>query len=47
MPDAASISLYADLNISFAALVADRLDSEDGRVGVSTNHRNGVTRLIN
>lgn len=46
MPNASSVCLNSDLNKSFTLLLADRLDSENRRVGMRSDHSNGVARLV-
>lgn len=46
VPNAASIGLYANLDEAFAALVADRLYPQYGRVRVGTDHGDRVSRLV-
>lgn len=46
VPDTTTITLHANLDEAFAAFVADGLDPQDGRVGVGTDHGNGVTGLL-
>lgn len=45
MPKATTVGLDADLHKALAALLADGLDPEDGRVGVGTDHGDRVARL--
>jgi hypothetical protein len=45
VPEASTISLNADLNEALATLLAHRLNPQNRRVGVGTDHRDGVTRL--
>lgn len=45
MPDTSSISLNADLDKAFTLLFADGLDSENGGVGMRSNHSNRITGL--
>jgi hypothetical protein len=46
VPKATTIGLDADLDETVAALLAYGLDPQNRRVGVSTNHRDGVARLV-
>jgi hypothetical protein len=45
VPDASTIGLNADLNETLATLLAHRLDPQNRRVGVGTDHRDRVTGL--
>ena len=45
MPDATAVGLHADLNEALATLLAHGLNPQDRRVGVRTNHRDGVAGL--
>jgi hypothetical protein len=45
VPEASTIGLNTDLNEAIAALLAHRLHPQNRRVGVGTDHRDGVTRL--
>ena len=45
VPQPATIGLDPDLYETIALLFAHRLDAETGRVGVSTDHRDGIARL--
>ena len=45
MPDATTVGLNADLDEALAILLAHGLDPQDGRVGMGTDHRDGVAGL--
>jgi hypothetical protein len=45
VPDASTIGLHANLNEALAALLTHGLNPQNRRVGVGTDHRDGVTRL--
>lgn len=45
VPDAPSICLDTDLNEPLSLLFADRLNPQDRGVGVSTDHRDRISRL--
>lgn len=45
VPDASAVGLNADLDEAFPALLAHGLDPQHRRVGVSTDHGDGVARL--
>jgi hypothetical protein len=46
VPDATTIALNTNLNITFTLLLADRLDLQDRGVSVGTNHSDGIARLF-
>lgn len=46
VPDATTVGLNTDLDEALAALLAHGLNPQNGRVGVGTDHGDGVTRLV-
>lgn len=45
VPDASTVGLNTDLDKAFPALLANGLDPQHRRVGVGTDHRDGIARL--
>jgi len=45
VPEATAVGLNAHLDEALATLLAHGLDPQDGRVGVGTDHRDGVAGL--